>query len=223
MSGIASVEWKNVLLFLFHGALMLGAAYAAAHADKYGWAVPALMTMASLSNAPQWGQPTPPDVPPTQKALNMGSGTSGLAVDPKYSGGAAGGLNKLGVVLLVGLLATGCSTMGGSAYKSPLGDISTFTVADLEAAMADATAHNDKAAMACYPVLMELVKSLPSKAPAAQPKGVVSAFQQARDLTKSVQSNASGQAVVAAVNLGCAALFNDVQGDILRLGVLFRP
>ena len=79
--------------------------------------------------------------------------------------------------------------------------------------------------MQCYPVLLEVVKSLPSQVPSEAPKGVVSAFQKARDVAKSIQSQAAaGQgSVIQTVNLGCAALFNDAHGDILRLGAIFRP
>ena len=131
-------------------------------------------------------------------------------------------LGSLFAVFLA-LLATGCATSGG--YSSPFGDITKLTNADLDAALADATAHGDKAAMACYPVLKSVIANLPAQVPAAPPAGIVSAFQAARDASKAVQSGVtSGQnAIVQEVNLGCAALFNDTQGDILRLGVIFRP
>lgn len=79
------IQWSNVLLLLFHGGLMLAAAYAAAHADKYGWAVAPLMTMASLSNAPKWaGVPADTPAPATPPAAGAG-GPAQVAV----SGGPA--------------------------------------------------------------------------------------------------------------------------------------
>lgn len=122
-------------------------------------------------------------------------------------------------VLLTGCVSTGSLTSG------PLGDITKLATSDIQAALADATAHNDTAAMQCYPVLLQVVASLPSQVPSTVPAGVVSAFQKARDLSKAVQSQtAAGQgSVVQAVNLGCAALFNDVQGDVLRIGAKIRP
>ncbi len=138
-------------------------------------------------------------------------------------------LRNFTLSLLVLAAFTGCASGGlgglGGGNASPFGDISKLAVSDLEAALADATAHQDRAAMACYPVLLGIVKSLPAEVVPKAPAGLVSAFQQARDLSKAVQSGAtSGQnALVQQVNLGCAALFNDTQGDILRLGILFRP
>jgi hypothetical protein len=132
---------------------------------------------------------------------------------------------RLLTILTALILATGCATSGLTVSSSPLGDITKLAVSDLQAALADATAHNDVAAMQCYPVLIQVVQSLPSQVPATAPAGVVSAFQAARDLSKAVQSQtAAGQgSVVQAVNLGCAALFNDVQGDVLRIGAKIRP
>jgi hypothetical protein len=124
-------------------------------------------------------------------------------------------------LLIVALLLGGCASYGGAS--SPLGDVTKLTVTDLQAALVDATAHKDAAAMACYPVLIGIVQNLPAVNPATSPVGLVTAFQAARDVSKAIQSNAGGNAFVQQVNLGCAALFNDVQGDILRLGILFRP
>jgi hypothetical protein len=134
-------------------------------------------------------------------------------------------MKRLIVAVFALVLFTGCATSGLTVSSSPLGDITKLAVSDLQAALADATAHNDVAAMQCYPVLIQVVQSLPSQVPSTAPAGVVSAFQAARDLSKAVQSQtAAGQgSVVQAVNLGCAALFNDVQGDVLRIGAKIRP
>jgi hypothetical protein len=131
---------------------------------------------------------------------------------------------KTFLALLSLVLLTGCATTGTSLTSGPLGDITKLAVTDIQAALVDATAHNDQAAMACYPVLLQVLASLPAQGP-AEPVGVVSAFQAARDLSKAIQSQtAAGQgSVVQAVNLGCAALFNDAQGDILRIGAKIRP
>jgi hypothetical protein len=131
------------------------------------------------------------------------------------------------LTVLVALALAGCaSIVPGTAPNTagPLGDITKLAASDIQAALTDATAHNDVAAMQCYPVLLQVLASLPSQVPAA-PVGVVSAFQAARDLSKAIQSQtAAGQgSVVQAVNLGCAALFNDVQGDVLRIGAKIRP
>lgn len=128
------------------------------------------------------------------------------------------------VALGLALALTGCSSAGLLGPRSPFGDITQLTVTDLEAALADATAHDDKPAMMCYPVLIGVVKSLPSQVPSLEAKGIVSAFQSARDLAKKAQSfSGANDPLIQAVNLGCAALYNDAKGDILRLGVKLRP
>lgn len=129
------------------------------------------------------------------------------------------------LVALLGLLLVGCVSGPVSLTSGPLGDITKLAATDIQAALADATAHNDLAAMQCYPVLLQVLASLPSTVPSTAPAGVVSAFQEARDLSKAVQSQtAAGQgSLVQTVNLGCAALFNDAQGDLLRLGIKLRP
>jgi hypothetical protein len=132
----------------------------------------------------------------------------------------------IAAVFLLAGCASGTVTLPAMGTNSgPLGDITKLAVTDLQVALADATAHQDQAAMACYPVLINIVQSLPSQVPTTAPAGVVSAFQAARDLSKSIQSQtAAGQgSIVQAVNLGCAALFNDVQGDVLRIGAKIRP
>jgi hypothetical protein len=129
---------------------------------------------------------------------------------------------KKTLIALVALFLTGCS--GTVLTNGPFGDLSKLTATDIQAALADATAHGDKAAMQCYPVLLGVLADLQAKSAApVNVAGVVSAFQAARDLAKTVQSNAGGNELVQAVNLGCAALFNDAQGDILRLAAKFRP
>ena len=128
-------------------------------------------------------------------------------------------------LLIVALLLGGCASYGGTT--GPFGDLSKITVADLDTAITSATAANDLPAMQCYPVLKSIVASIPAALPSTPPPGAgfVYGFEQARLLSKSVQSGVtSGQnAVIQKFNLGCAALVNDTQGDILRLGILFRP
>ncbi len=50
---MGNIDWKNVLLTVYHAGLVLGAAYAASH-QQWAWAVPALTSLAGLSTAPTW-------------------------------------------------------------------------------------------------------------------------------------------------------------------------
>jgi len=133
---------------------------------------------------------------------------------------------EAGVALaVVGLLLGGCaSTTGGPGTDSPFGDITKLTVTDLQAALARATRADDKPAMMCYPVLIGIVQGLPSQTPDTQLAGIVDAFEAARVLSKKAAGfSGSTDPMIQAVNLGCAALYNDAKGDVLRLMIKLRP
>lgn len=128
-------------------------------------------------------------------------------------------LVRVAILSLVALSLAACDES-----QSPFGDISKLTVADLTAALARATAADDKPAMMCYPVLIQIVQSIPGQIPDANLAGAVDAFEAARLLAKKAQSFTGGSdQLVQSVNLACAALYNDAKGDILRLGVKLRP
>lgn len=126
------------------------------------------------------------------------------------------------LVSLAAVLLVGCATI-----QTQLMDLGKLKADDIQAALVLATQANDKAAMQCYPVLLQELANLAASTgqPAPDVKGLVSVFQLARNASKKVQSGATtGQSdLVQRINLGCAALFNDTQGDVLRLGVMFRP
>jgi hypothetical protein len=131
---------------------------------------------------------------------------------------------KILVLGLTLLFTAGCASLPFFGGGGPFGDITQLTVTDLEAALADATAHNDLLAMQCYPALIQIVQDLPEQAPPVEIKGIVSAFQATRNLAKKAQQfSVAGNAMTQQVNLACAALFNDAKGDILRLAIKFRP
>jgi len=52
-AGIQIALPKDLLLTLYHGALVLACAYTAQHAE-WAWAAAALTSLAGLSQAPQW-------------------------------------------------------------------------------------------------------------------------------------------------------------------------
>jgi hypothetical protein len=129
------------------------------------------------------------------------------------------------LVIPLALALSGCAGLPGvGGDDGPLGDVSKMTVVDLRAALARATAADDKPAMMCYPVLIEVVESIDSRAPDTNFAGPIDAFEAARLLTKKATAfSGSNNAMIQKVNLGCAALYNDAKGDILRLLVKFRP
>jgi hypothetical protein len=103
-------------------------------------------------------------------------------------------------------------------------DLSKVTVPDLQAALARATAADDKPAIQCYAGLIPIIQSLPGQIPDPNFAGVVDAFEAARILSKKAQGfSGANNPLIQNVNLACAALFNDTQGDLLRLGLKFRP
>lgn len=99
-------------------------------------------------------------------------------------------------------------------------DIVRASDADLNAAIADATANNDTFAVQCYSGILAYNAANPKKPlTAGKPVGVVSAFQTSRDIVKGIQNPADliPKDLVAA----CGALALDVQGDIARAAPTF--
>mgnify|MGYP003395621566 CR=1 FL=1 len=90
---------------------------------------------------------------------------------------------------LLGLLLSGCASVGAAGGNDPLQALGKFAQADLQAALADATAHQDQVAINCYTTLLAVLGSVPSQPP--QVKGAVSAFQFGRDLLSSGGGGAS--------------------------------
>jgi hypothetical protein len=106
-------------------------------------------------------------------------------------------------------------TIGGG---DPIQQVATFTVADLQAADADAVSHNDKIAHTCYPALIQFVQSVQGSTSGTTVIGAISAFQRARDVRNGVVSG-----VPDYLTIGCGPLYAQVHGDLLsalaQLGV----
>lgn len=118
--------------------------------------------------------------------------------------------------LVFALALAGCAAASGGAAapaSDPLKAISDFTLADLQAADADAVAHRDAIAHACYPALEVFVKSFPSSLGTV--KGAFSAFQSARDVGNGLQ-----QGVPIYLRLGCSALVMDTQQLLVKLAAI---
>lgn len=99
----------------------------------------------------------------------------------------------------------------------PVTDITTLTLADLNAAAADATAHNDVVAAQCYTGLIPVVQAVQGVLPqsGATPIGVVTAFQTARDVKAALAATSGTLARLRAqINLACAPLLIDTQVGI---------
>lgn len=84
---------------------------------------------------------------------------------------------------------------------------------DLQAAEADAVAHNDRLAAPCYVALEAFVAALPS--PGQRPVGGFSAFQMARDLRHGVEGG-----MPVDVKMGCAALFIDEAQLVAKIAAI---
>src|SRR6185437_13569753 len=120
--------------------------------------------------------------------------------------------------LAVALLA-GCTAQQqqqtNTNLNNALAKLAAINIADLNAAAADAAAHNDTLAVACYPVLANWVITLQQNhGQPVVPAGAFDAFQHARDIYKGL-GGAGLAAIPNSVKLGCAALFLDAQGDVL--------
>lgn len=112
------------------------------------------------------------------------------------------------------------SLTGGGTTSAPddLQQLATFTVADLQAADADAVANHDDIAHACYPALEEFIQSLPSSNASTTVVGAFGAFQRARDLR-----NVAVGGVPTYLTLGCGPLYAQVHGDILTFLAAVAP
>ena len=110
----------------------------------------------------------------------------------------------------------------GQPVPAPAADLSglaAFTVADLQAASADAKAQvpPDQEAYQCYDYLITVV---PTVKPGGQPAtvGAFLIFQKARDLEHGIRGGVSSAGTK--LNLACAPLVNSVNFTIARLGVI---
>jgi len=96
-----------------------------------------------------------------------------------------------------------------------IGDIQTAATTDLQAALDDATAHNDVFAMQCYSGALAYIADHPLANLKPNIKGVASAFQAARDGVKFIE--ASNGLVPPELVQACGPLALDAQNDIAKL------
>lgn len=129
-------------------------------------------------------------------------------------------MKKLFALALACLLAA-CASNNAPVVKpkdttpttNPLAQLSAFTLADLQAASADAHASNDQTAYQCYDYLIGVIPTLPSFTPGST-VGAVLAFQKLRDLNNGLASQGGA---LKSLNLACAPLVIDTQTTINKL------
>lgn len=111
------------------------------------------------------------------------------------------------------ILALGLALIVSSAQAQPkLIDTTPILqklVTDAQAALADADAHQDKIAAACYEAIID-VTSAKLQAQAVSGGGLLLAFQKLRDLNK-LNSSPQGTQLI----MGCAALVQDAKLNML--------
>lgn len=106
------------------------------------------------------------------------------------------------------------------AQQNPLIVVRQFTVADLQAALADAQAQTppDTVAVNCYTALIPFVQSQ-AQNPLPAGAGVFQALQKARDAKAYLANIQSPTGPLASLNIACAPLVLDVQNTLVTLGV----
>jgi hypothetical protein len=102
---------------------------------------------------------------------------------------------------------------------NPLAVIQAFTEADLTAALADATANKDTAAINCYTALLPIVQSGVAN-PLPTTLGGFELLQKARDLQSMLASLQSPNGPLSQLNIACAPLVLSVQNTLVLLGVV---
>lgn len=107
-----------------------------------------------------------------------------------------------------------------SAQQNPIALLQQFSVADLQAALADANAQTppDTTAAPCYTALIAIVQS-PIANPLPAGPGVFQALQKARDAKANLAAILSPTGPLQGLNIACAPLVMSVNNTLLALGV----
>lgn len=133
--------------------------------------------------------------------------------------------NAILALLCSAFLATGCGTIAvveqlkANPDQDLLEAVATVTVADSQAALDDANAHNDKVGAACWMAINKYAVSVEARLKASGgvvPKsGALLAVQKARDVMLAMDSGAASD-----VAIGCAALEKDMAKRGVKLAAL---
>lgn len=181
----------------------------------------AVMTYQAAVSAPLPGPAANTSISPAVKAaIFLGAGLALLS----FSGGAqAQSRPKLTGNIVADINAAkakpATKAAASQTVTSPIAIIQSFTESDLTAALADATANNDPAAVNCYTALLPIVKSGVAN-PLPTGLGGFQLLQKARDLKTMLANLQSPNGPLAQLNLACAPLVLDVQNTMVLLGVV---
>jgi hypothetical protein len=149
--------------------------------------------------------------------------TAGDHINFKTVGGANITAKVVGALLIGFLLFAGDAKAAAltktQATQNPIAVIQNFTVTDLQAALDDATANNDIAAISCYTALIPIVQSGITN-PLPKGVGAFQLLQKARDLKAIAANLQSPNGPLAKLNIACAPLLIDAQNTLIQLGVL---
>lgn len=106
----------------------------------------------------------------------------------------------------------------GAKFQALEKDIADKVINDLNAAITDATNHNDAISLPCWQANLKLAQALPAEwqTPPTLPLGIALAIQIQRDILSAITSNDAGSLKVA-----CAALWGDQLSQIGQLGLMF--
>lgn len=123
---------------------------------------------------------------------------------------------------LIALAAVACSLAFASVPAMAAGfnitDIVRASDADLDAGIADATAHADPLALQCYQGIKDYNATHPrAVVGVTKPVGAVSAFQIGRDVVKGVAN--TKELVPVEIKQACGALALDIQEDVAKSAV----
>lgn len=111
-----------------------------------------------------------------------------------------------------------------AALTAALTNLSKFTLADLAAAAADATAHNDPEAAMCWNGLGPVVQAIGTGgALPSVPKiaGGASLFQAVRDLLQGgLGATAGTPLIIKQINMACGPLYVSARADIAKVLIM---
>lgn len=151
-------------------------------------------------------------------AVGVGLAVLGFVAKSATTGSMPTSVKVLACALVLG----GCATVQSDVAKA-VTDMSTFTQADLDQAIAMAVAAKDAEApyrARCYLTLKKYVPGGSTVGQALLPKGAVSAFETAAELDQQARG---GVNVPQDLRADCAILLISAQEFALRLGAKFAP
>lgn len=107
------------------------------------------------------------------------------------------------------------------ASANPVSVLRTFTLGDLQAALADAQAQvpPDTVAAACYSALIPIIQTGVAN-PLPKGLGAFQLLQKARDLKAAMANLQSPTGPLSSLNTACAPLVLDAQNTLIQLGIL---